>query len=305
MIGILNRYRKKNVTEEATKPQLIDNNSIYGNFYNNLINNAEDLEQFKINKDFIKNIDCRKELKIIAVNLDTMLEKIKIGIKSLILGKSDVVIILNNSTIKLETNNTIEIISVLPFILDNNEAGYYGSASVFYLTAFKSIELCGISNDVYGAYLFCECSASSIIIHDMTVCETMDGMFSGCRLDKLDITGLKTRDVRSMNETFNRTQIKHDITFDFDTSKVKTMIKTFDDFVCLDIDLSKLNLKSLVNCRYMFISTKSTNLNLGKFKTHRNCDKLGMFEYSTINNCNTSNKDVLDDYRFVKKLWGR
>lgn len=139
-------------------------------------------------------------------------------------------------------------------------------------------------------------------------CESMENMFSGCaNLDKLDVSELKTSQVRNMNSMFQNCPVTELDLRNFDTSHVEKMefmfyscsklksldLRSFDtsnvldmsDMFCLtsaltQLDISSFDTSSVTDMGFMFSFTGMTSLDLSHFDTSSMTSMSYMFSNS-------------------------
>ena len=158
-------------------------------------------DYFKITKDVLRKIDCKKQLKF-DVNEDSLHTFCSDGgiKKAAMLGFK--VIILNRETICLEDNDTITIISSTDIRLDDNVAGLFTN------TKFTSVDLENLDSHeaanmkylLYGCENLTAINASKF---DTSNATDMSHMFACCEnVQAIDASNFDTSKVTDMSYMF-------------------------------------------------------------------------------------------------------
>ena len=223
-------------------------------------------DYFKITKDVLRKIDCKKQLKFKANEDSLHIFCSDKGIaKAAMLGFK--VIILNRETICLEDNDTITIISSTDIRLDDNEIRLFGN------THFTSVDLENVDSHeaTNMKYLFYGCNKLTAINaskFDTSSATDMSFMFTACKnAQAIDVSHFDTSKVADMAFMFSDCyKIALLDVSSFDTSKVETMSGMFAECKNLKtLDLSSFDTKSVKYMDGTFRNVRLSELIIGTF----------------------------------------
>ena len=239
-------------------------------------------EPFVVTRDLINKIDSDKYLKLTLVDIKKIKQLISKYVKSNTISADNRVIRLGEYTVKIEDNAKIEIVSAVPFVLDNNPFD-----KLFANTKFSAIELCKISGLVYGKSMFENCMAKSILIHDMTITDYSNRMFANCYITNLDIRGLKASGLVNVDGLFDNSVVTTNLELNFDMSSVTSAIRMF---ACSKMGNIKFNfdIPNLKVANQMFYSCDASNIDLSALEATNVFDFSQMFRECSVNTLDIS-----------------
>ena len=131
------------------------------------------------------------------------------------------------------------------------------------------------------AYMFDGCCAESITLgqsFDTSHCTAMNGMFSNCHTDTLDIGVLNTSEVTDMSYMFMGCETN---TLDFgrfDTSNVRNMAAMFARCDVQSLGLNSFDTSKVTDMSEMFSECKAGSIDLGSFKVSDYTDLTDIFD---------------------------